>query len=80
MSSQQEARLGRTGDDTASLADDMKQRIKNRADEVVESGREYLHEAEDRLKTQVQERPVTTLLAAAGIGLLIGLILARRSH
>ena len=65
-------------DDLAAVVDTVREGVKKKASEMVEHGRE----SADRLKTglteSVQERPLTSLLIAGGVGLMLGLYLGRR--
>jgi len=58
--------------------DDMKERVRERAEEIVEDAREAIDNFRESLREKVSARPVTSLLVAGGIGLLVGLLIARR--
>lgn len=59
--------------------------VRDRADEYVERGREYIdrgreraHELRESVESRVHAQPGKSLLIAAGIGFLIGLLFKRR--
>jgi len=61
------------------------QAVRERADQFRERAREYYDDATDQLEEaqryvveRVQEKPLATTLTAFGIGVVIGLLLARR--
>ncbi len=58
--------------------DGIKQRIKDRAEELVADGREAIENAGSKVRGQVRDRPLTSLAVAGGIGLLIGMLIARK--
>ena len=51
---------------------------RERARHLYEAGKERAIELEGNFERYVQDRPIKSVLAAAGIGLVIGLLLARR--
>jgi ElaB/YqjD/DUF883 family membrane-anchored ribosome-binding protein len=51
---------------------------RERMNNLVERGRERAMELENNLEHYVQDQPVKSILIAAGVGLLLGAILARR--
>jgi ElaB/YqjD/DUF883 family membrane-anchored ribosome-binding protein len=64
-------------------ADELRSRARDYTDQVRGRARDYYDEASDRLDVaqrylveHVQERPVATTLAAVGIGVVLGLLLA----
>lgn len=66
---------------------DLRQRIREQASHRVEQlkdgmahARVYGHRAADRMERQVKERPLVSILAALGIGALLGRLLTRRRH
>ncbi len=65
-------------DNLADKADDMKQRVKDRAEELIADGKETVNNMGGRLRDRVQEKPVAALVIAAGVGLLLGLLIARK--
>ena len=50
---------------------------KDVAMQAAAQGREYLHTWQTRLEQQVREKPLQSILMAAGIGLLFGLLKRR---
>lgn len=52
-------------------------RIKQSFTDMVETGEERVRELRHGVKDSIRERPVQSLLTAAGIGALIGLVLGR---
>jgi ElaB/YqjD/DUF883 family membrane-anchored ribosome-binding protein len=58
--------------------DDMQQRIKDRAAELVQDGREAIAGLGTKVRGQVRDRPVASLVVAGSIGLLIGLLIGRK--
>ena len=63
------------GDATAA---GLKQRLKERADELIDDGREALGNVGGKVSDQVRERPLTSLVVAGSVGLLLGLLIARK--
>jgi len=79
MSSSQDARhAGRRIDPDVETATNIKERIKERAEELVEQGQEAVENLGERVRGQVTARPLASLLAAGGIGLLLGMLIARK--
>ena len=67
------------------LGSDVSRSMRSRAKEfgetatiVFDKGREKARDFKQSVEERVQQRPVTSLLAAAGLGLLIGVIYGRR--
>ena len=61
------------------------QKVRERADDLRVRARDYYEDAQDRFDTaqrfvveRVQERPVGATLAAIGVGVVLGLLLAGR--
>jgi ElaB/YqjD/DUF883 family membrane-anchored ribosome-binding protein len=52
--------------------------MRDRASGYVKQGREKVGEWEDVLESYIQEKPLRSLLLAAGAGLLLGLLWRRR--
>jgi ElaB/YqjD/DUF883 family membrane-anchored ribosome-binding protein len=52
--------------------------IRNRASEYYQQGRERLSDWEQDLEGYVRERPLQSLLIAAGVGVVLGLLWRRR--
>ena len=53
--------------------------VREKAGELVERGKEAAVDAGEKLGDRVRERPLTSVAVAAGVGLLVGLLLGRRS-
>ena len=70
--------LREMGSQVGDVAREQFHRVRDRAAEVVESGRKRAREFEEGLEGYVQDRPLKSLLIAAGVGLLIGLWWRRR--
>lgn len=56
----------------------LKQRIRDRAETLVDDGKEAVEELGTKMRDQVHERPLTSLVVAGGIGLLLGLLIVRK--
>ena len=52
--------------------------VRERARNLYETGKERAVEWEGNFERYVQDRPIKAVLTAAGVGLVLGLILARR--
>jgi ElaB/YqjD/DUF883 family membrane-anchored ribosome-binding protein len=70
-----------TGDDKAvgtieSAAAELKSKLRHAA----ETGRTRLSEWESGFEAGVREKPIQSLLIAAAVGTVIGLLLGRRNH
>jgi ElaB/YqjD/DUF883 family membrane-anchored ribosome-binding protein len=76
MSAKNEARS--LGEDLDGDAATMQQHIQDRARALVEDGKEALENVGTKVRGQVRERPLTSLVVAGGIGLLIGLLVGRK--
>jgi len=59
-------------------ASDLVDRGRAAASDMVDRGRESVDHARERLSDRVRERPLTSVLVAGGIGLLVGMLIARR--
>jgi ElaB/YqjD/DUF883 family membrane-anchored ribosome-binding protein len=66
------------GEDLDGDAAALQQQIQDRARELVEDGREALENVGTKVRGQVRERPLTSLIVAGSIGLLIGLLVGRK--
>jgi len=51
---------------------------RDRARHLYETGKERAMEWEGNFERYVQDRPIKSVLAAAGLGIVLGLLLARR--
>jgi ElaB/YqjD/DUF883 family membrane-anchored ribosome-binding protein len=81
-----------TGPDAETLRDDLSamaeivrkevrrevERVREAAGDLVDRGREKADEMRESVSERVRERPLTSLLIAGGIGLLLGMYAARR--
>ncbi|MGD8397056.1 MAG: DUF883 C-terminal domain-containing protein [Candidatus Eiseniibacteriota bacterium] len=65
-------------DETRQVAEDRARDVRDSAQSVLESGRGTLASAEHRLTDQVRSNPTRSLLIAAGIGAVLGLLSRRR--
>ncbi len=77
-------RMQEAGKEVGQKAQEMGQRVQELttqgqevAAEYYQQGREHVLAWQQQLQTQVQEKPLQTLLIAAGIGLLFGLLRRR---
>jgi ElaB/YqjD/DUF883 family membrane-anchored ribosome-binding protein len=52
--------------------------VSEKAGELVERGKEAATDAKDRLAEKVSEKPLASLAIAAGVGVLVGLMIGRR--
>lgn len=63
-----------------SATDNMKERIKHGAQELVAHGEAALDSMGTKVRGQVCDRPLTSVLVASGIGLLLGLLISNRKR
>lgn len=56
----------------------LKHNLRERTEKAVEDGQEALENLGSKFRGQVRERPMTALVVASGIGLLLGLLIARK--
>jgi len=61
-----------------SLGERTKETVREKAEEVRDEVREKAGDVRDNLEEKIQERPYRAVMIAAGIGLLLGLVLHRR--
>jgi len=66
--------------DKAHEVGEMGHRIQERASVAKEKVAQGVHDGRARVESEVQTHPVRTLLYAAGVGLVVGLLLGRRSR
>jgi len=52
--------------------------LRERAGEIVERGKSKAIELKDGVADRVSERPMAAILVAAGVGLLVGIMVGRR--
>ena len=70
-------RMQEQGREMSQRAQDLATQGKEAATEYYEQGRERVQEWQQQLERQVREKPLQSLLIAAGIGMLIGLLKRR---
>lgn len=75
MSAQRTRARGKALDDHA---DGIKQRIKDGAKELLADGEEAMENLGSTVRDQVCNRPLTSIVVASGIGLLLGVLVSRR--
>jgi ElaB/YqjD/DUF883 family membrane-anchored ribosome-binding protein len=63
---------------TADQAGPKVQEVRARAEESLRNAREHLHGAGRELDTQVREHPWAAVGIAAGIGLIVGILMSRK--
>jgi ElaB/YqjD/DUF883 family membrane-anchored ribosome-binding protein len=63
--------------DVRERASDVAHNVRERASEYIEAGREKARDWEEGIEGFVQEKPLQSLLIAAGVGLLVGLLWRR---
>jgi|SRR3954465_9142808 ElaB/YqjD/DUF883 family membrane-anchored ribosome-binding protein len=66
------------GSQVRDVAKEQYENLRTQASEYYDQGREMVNEYQQSLENYVQEQPVKSLLIAAGVGMLLG-ILWRRS-
>jgi ElaB/YqjD/DUF883 family membrane-anchored ribosome-binding protein len=67
--------LGRA---TKNLAEDAVNLLKNNATDYYQQGVKKAHNLEKTLETRIKENPIQALAIAAGVGFVIGALIARR--
>jgi len=72
------ARAQEMATDTMHAAREQMDVARQRAGEYLEQGRERASELGHTIEKSVRDRPLMTLLAAAGVGCLLGILLTRR--
>ena len=70
--------LREMGSQMKDVAQERFNRLRQQAAEYYEQGRERAREWEQNLEKMVQERPIKSLLIAAGVGVLLGYLFRRR--
>ena len=72
-------------DDLSAVADSARkdvrrelERVREKAGEMMDRGRESVERVRESVSDRVRERPLTSVLVAGGIGLLLGMLVARR--
>lgn len=68
----------KAGADAKRMAQEGVEHVRENASAYARQGRDKAMEVEDMLATRIRERPVQSLLIAAGIGCVIGLMCNRR--
>ena len=79
MTATNEARpLGTILESDANAGAGLKQRIRDRAEAIVDEGKEAVEHLGTKMRGQVRERPLASLVVAGGVGLLLGMLIARK--
>src|SRR5438105_10827492 len=65
------------GGQVRDVATEQYEQIKNQAQDYYEQGRERAREMQQNLEGYVQEKPIQSLLIAAGVGMLLGILWKR---
>ena len=65
------------GSQVRDVATEQYQNLRNQASEYYEQGRQRAQEWEQSLEDYVQEKPIQSLLIAAGVGMLLGILWKR---
>jgi ElaB/YqjD/DUF883 family membrane-anchored ribosome-binding protein len=65
------------GGQVKDAAKEQYERLRDQASEYYEHGREQAREWQHNLESYVQEKPVKSLLIAAGVGVLLGMLWRR---
>ena len=60
------------------LASDSVDAVRGTAHDVIEHGRAKAQEASENVEERVREKPVQSVLVAAGIGFVLGMLFSRR--
>jgi len=65
------------GGQVRDMASEQYQNLRDQASEYYEQGRQRAQEWEQGLESYVQEKPIQSLLIAAGVGMLLGILWKR---
>jgi len=65
------------GGQVRDAARDKYDHLRDRAGHYYEEGRQRAHQWEQNMENYVQERPIKSLLIAAGVGLMVGYLMRR---
>jgi ElaB/YqjD/DUF883 family membrane-anchored ribosome-binding protein len=65
------------GSQARNMATEQYDQVRQQAQEYYEQGRERAREIEQSLEQYVQEKPMQSLLIAAGVGMLLGILWKR---
>jgi ElaB/YqjD/DUF883 family membrane-anchored ribosome-binding protein len=65
------------GGQVRAAAEEKYENLRDQAQEYYEEGRQRAHEWEQGLEQYVQEKPIQSLLIAAGVGMLLGILWKR---
>lgn len=71
--------LGEMGSAVKTVAEDGLQQAREKVTQYYQEGRTRLSKWEQRMETFVREKPMKSVLIAAGAGALLGMLLRRRS-
>ena len=66
------------GSQARAAAEEKYQELREHASDYYEQGRDMAHDWEQTLEGYVQEKPLQSLLIAAGVGLLLGILWKRK--
>ncbi len=69
--------LREAGGRVRDVATEQYEQMKHQAQEYYERGRERAREMEQSLEQYIQEKPIRSLLIAAGVGMLLGILWKR---
>jgi ElaB/YqjD/DUF883 family membrane-anchored ribosome-binding protein len=67
-----------TAQDLGRRAQEGFEKVRERASDYMDQGRQQLHAMGETVQDQVQERPMSAILVACGIGFLLGVLWTRR--
>jgi ElaB/YqjD/DUF883 family membrane-anchored ribosome-binding protein len=70
--------VGQIGDELKDAARDEMEHVSSVANEYLERGREEAMALADSFEDQVREKPMRSVLVAAGVGFLFGILWVRR--
>ena len=69
--------LREMGSQARDVAKEQYENLRSQANEYYEQGRERINEYTESLEQYVQEQPIKSLLIAAGVGVLLGILWKR---
>jgi len=65
------------GGQVRDVATEQYEQVRRQAQEYYEQGRERAREVQQNLESYIQEKPIQSLLIAAGVGMLLGILWKR---